>query len=81
MTSGRYVVVSILQGSDIASDEVYGTWQTYEAAQLQADTWERKAARIFGDDLAVSFVVKQLNPKVRSRALADLWEQLGEFNK
>jgi hypothetical protein len=72
----RWAVQQILQGSDLAADEVYGTWRTYDAAKRQAEIWEAKAARLWGDDQAVSFVVKPLHPRARSSALAALWDWL-----
>jgi hypothetical protein len=76
----RWVLQQILQGSDIAADEVYGTWTTYAAAERQAKIWERKAAKIWGDDTAVSFVPKRLHMKTKSSALAALWEWLRRNN-
>lgn len=71
----RFAILCVVAGKAMDTDEVFGTWETYDAALAQATIWERKADRL-GLPGTVTFEVKQLHFKTRSTALADLWKML-----
>lgn len=71
----RFVVVAIKPGGDIASDEIYGLWETERAAGVQAAIWQFEVDQL-GEEV-LHFMVKELHGRSGS-ALEMLWSWVRE---